>query len=119
MTDSSSKKFAPQVFDRKAQRDHRDRAARRLGDHDFLFRLGAERLTDRLLDIKRQFPQVLDLGCRGGSIADALAASRDFGIAQLLQADISSAMAMRAHRSYQVRIPTPCPRHESRSVADR
>lgn len=100
MTDSSSKKFAPQVFDRKAQRDHRDRAARRLGDHDFLFRLGAERLTDRLLDIKRQFPQVLDLGCRGGSIADALAASRDFGIAQLLQADISSAMAMRAHRSY-------------------
>jgi NADH dehydrogenase [ubiquinone] 1 alpha subcomplex assembly factor 5 len=100
MNDSSSEKFTPQVFDRKAQRDHRDRAVRRLADHDFLFRMGAERLADRLLDIKRRFPQVLDLGCRGGSIADALAASPDFGITRLVQADISSAMAARAHRFY-------------------
>jgi hypothetical protein len=35
------------------------------------------------------------LGCRGGSIADALAASPDFGITRLVQADISSAMAAR------------------------
>ncbi len=100
MNGSSSEKFTPQVFDRKAQRDHRDRASRRFADHDFLFRMGAERLTDRLLDIKRQFPQALDLGCRGGSVAGALAGSSNFGITQLIQADISSAMAVRAYQSY-------------------
>jgi len=100
MTNSSSEKFVPQVFDRKAQRDHRNRAARRLAEHDYLFRMGAERLTERLLDIKRQFPQVLDLGCRSGRVAEVLATSSDFGIMNILQADISSAMAAQAHRLY-------------------
>lgn len=98
MSDSSFQKPTPQVFDRKAHRRHRDRAAPGLADYDFLFRLGAERLTDRLLDIKRQFPQVLDLGCRGGSVADALGAGTDFGMTSLIQADSSSAMIARTHQ---------------------
>ena len=100
MSDSSFQKLTPQIFDRKAQRNHRDRAAQGLANHDFLFRLSAERLTDRLLDIKRQFPRVLDLGCRGGNIAEALAVGPDFGMTVLIQADASSAMAARARQTY-------------------
>lgn len=100
MSDSSFQKPTPQVFDRKAHRRHRDRAAPGLAGHDFLFRLGAEQLTDRLLDIKRRFPLVLDLGCRGGSVAGALAVGPDFGMTGLIQADISSAMAVRANQAY-------------------
>src|SRR5262245_51422385 len=88
MTDSMN------VFDRRLVRRHRDRAAARLDDHDFLFREVAERLADRLDDVTRKFPQTLDLGCHGGEIAAALRGRG--GIETLVQCDLSTAMARRA-----------------------
>src|SRR5215475_8515916 len=88
MTDSMN------VFDRGLVRRHRDRAAARLPEHDFLFREVAERLVDRLDDVTRKFPRSLDLGCHGGEIAAALRGRG--GIETLVQCDLSSAMAKRA-----------------------
>jgi len=59
------------VFDRRAVRQHRERAAR-LGTAEFLFEEAAERLAERLDDIKRVFPRVLVLGARRGGMARAL-----------------------------------------------
>jgi NADH dehydrogenase [ubiquinone] 1 alpha subcomplex assembly factor 5 len=88
MTDSMN------VFDRRLLRRNRDRAAPRLGAHDFLFRDVAERLADRLDDVTRKFPRALDLGCHGGEIA-AILRGRG-GIETLVQCDLSPAMARRA-----------------------
>ncbi|HAQ00364.1 MAG TPA: SAM-dependent methyltransferase, partial [Rhodospirillum rubrum] len=44
------------VFDRRAVRRHRDRAAPTLDGFDFLLAEAAERLTERLDDITRRFP---------------------------------------------------------------
>jgi len=53
------------VFDRRAVRAHRDRAAPGFAAHDYLFAEVAGRLADRLGDVKRDFPLALALGCRG------------------------------------------------------
>jgi NADH dehydrogenase [ubiquinone] 1 alpha subcomplex assembly factor 5 len=83
-----------QVFDRRALRQHRDRAARGLQTYDFLLREVADRLADRLLDIQRRFPLALDIGCHGGELAAAaLPHSR---IDTLIQMDLSPAMLRRA-----------------------
>ena len=60
------------IFDRGGLRRQRGRAAAGLDGHDFLFREVAERLADRLDDIKRKFPLALDLGCHTGQLARAL-----------------------------------------------
>ena len=75
------------VFDRAAVRAHRDRASRLLAQHDFLVREAAERLLDRLDDVTRRFPAGLDMGCRTGTLASALAERG--GIENLLHADLS------------------------------
>ena len=59
------------LFDRRAWRLHRDRAARR-GCVDFLHREVAERLLDRLDDGGGQFRNVLDLGAHNGVLSRAL-----------------------------------------------
>ena len=79
------------VFDRRAVRRHRDRAARSLERHDFLFKEVAERLADRLDDVTRRFPVALDLGCHGGTLATTLRGRG--GIESLVQCDLSPAMA--------------------------
>jgi len=82
-----------QIFDRAQIRRNRDRAA--AGDFaavDFLYREVADRLADRLLDIKRDFRTVLDLGCHGGEIAAVTPAFQRY-----VQADLSFGMARRAH----------------------
>lgn len=61
-----------QLFDRRAWRAHRERAAH-LGGDDFLFAEVARRLIDRLDDVGRQFHRALDLGARGGALSRALA----------------------------------------------
>src|SRR5215475_15901752 len=58
------------LFDRRAWRLHRDRAA---GGADLLHREVAERLVDRLDLVNRDFPIVADLGARDGMLARALA----------------------------------------------
>ena len=80
------------LFDRAAVRRHRDRAAARIGEHDFLFREIAGRLAERLGDIRRGFADVLDLGCHGGALAGALGD----GSRRLVQTDLSPAMLRRA-----------------------
>ncbi len=81
-------------FDRLLLRRRRDRAAAGLDAHDFLIREAAERLADRLDDVRRKFPLALDLGCHGGQMAAQLAGRG--GIERLIQCDLSPAMARRA-----------------------
>jgi len=69
-----------EIFDRPAMRRHRARsagmgAAGIAGDAGFLFREGAERLVDRLADIKRPFARALDLDSREPLIAEQLRAA--------------------------------------------
>lgn len=84
----------PTVFVPRLVRAHRERAAPGLDEHDFLFREVAERLADRLLDIKRSFPLALDVGCHGGEFG-RIVGNRG-GIETLIQCDPAPAMAMRA-----------------------
>src|SRR5918996_862974 len=82
---------AMNVFDRRLVRWHRDRAARRAANHDFLLREVAERLADRLDDVRRSFARALDLGCHGGVLAEILAGRG--GVETLVQCDFGPAMA--------------------------
>ena len=92
MTDSM------QVFDRTLVRRRRDRAAAGFHGADFLLREAANRLTDRLFDVAREFPLALDLGCHTGQVAEAVAeiAATKPKIGTLLQADFSEKMAAQA-----------------------
>jgi len=65
------------LFDRRAWRLHRDRAARLGADLpgvDFLHREVAERLVDRLDLVNREYAAILDLGARDGALGRLLAA---------------------------------------------
>lgn len=79
------------LFDRALVQRHRERAAARFHEYDFLFREVGERLADRLDDVTRAFPLALDLGCHAGELADSLAGRG--GIQTLVQSDLSPAMA--------------------------
>ncbi|CDM33943.1 hypothetical protein DTO013E5_1679 [Penicillium roqueforti] len=64
-----------EVFNRKAKHLQKDRAARNVEQSrnvDYLKDEVAMRLCERLLDIKRDFPNVLDLGANSCNIARAL-----------------------------------------------
>jgi SAM-dependent methyltransferase len=78
------------VFDRRAVRRHRDRAARRLTQHDFLFKEAATRLVERLDDVNRRFPLALELGAHGGILAAQIAERG--GIETLVRCDLSPDM---------------------------
>src|SRR3546814_19996422 len=82
-----------EIFERRVLRHHRDRAAAGIADHDFLFREVAERLLDRLDDVRRRFPLALDLGCHPGVVAELLAGRG--GVETLMQADLSPALTAR------------------------
>jgi SAM-dependent methyltransferase len=86
-----------EVFDRRAVRRHRDRAAERFGAFDYLFREVADRLADRLDDIRRDFPVALDLGAHGGVLRGVLGGRG--GIETLVETDLSPAMAALAART--------------------
>jgi NADH dehydrogenase [ubiquinone] 1 alpha subcomplex assembly factor 5 len=78
-------------FDRRRLRQHRDRAASKFREHDFLFKDVADRLAERLADFARRFELALDLGCHGGELGQAL---RPTGkIDRLVQSDLSASMA--------------------------
>src|SRR6266852_4421391 len=64
---------AAPLFDRRAWRAHRERAAR-AGAVDFLHAEIADRLLDRLDVVDREFAVALDLGSRDGGLARAVAA---------------------------------------------
>ncbi|WP_341208817.1 methyltransferase domain-containing protein [uncultured Sphingomonas sp.] len=54
---------SPDIFDRAARRLRRDRVASGYADHDFLRAAMIEGIVDRLGAVKRDFTDVLDLGC--------------------------------------------------------
>ena len=78
----------PQIFDRRAVRLHRDRAAAAVAGVAPVLADCAERLLDRLDDVTRGFAQALDLGGRG-VVAPLLRAR---GI-EVVSADLSPRMA--------------------------
>jgi len=82
------------IFDRKRVRAHRDRAAARGEDYTFLLHEMAMRLSERLHDIKRPFPRILELGAHGGQFASYL---REVpGVELFVQTDLSHAMIKNA-----------------------
>jgi SAM-dependent methyltransferase len=87
------------VFDRSALRVRRERAAREWEARSFLKREIASRLVERLDDVRRTFPLVLDLGCHGDEVATALG-DRKMGerktIECLVRADLGLGFARRA-----------------------
>jgi len=82
------------IFNRTRLRHHRDRASASIAHADFLFRECAQLLADRLPDIKRHFPTVLDLGCHHGYLRDYISSLN--GIEWIVQADISARMVSHA-----------------------
>ena len=85
-----------QVFDRRLVRARRNRRAKEFSDHDFLFREVAERLADRLDDVKHVFPTALDLGARDGVMAAALKGRG--GVTTLIQTELAECLAWAASR---------------------
>jgi NADH dehydrogenase [ubiquinone] 1 alpha subcomplex assembly factor 5 len=79
---------AMEVFDRRAVRRHRDRAARHVSKVADVLRDAADRLLDRLDDTTRRFSRALDVGGRG-VVAPLLHAR---GI-EVVSCDLSPAMA--------------------------
>ena len=76
------------VFDRRAVRLHRDRAAATVGATTPILREVAERLLDRLDDTKHRFAQALDVGGRG--VVAPLLRARGMAV---VSCDLSPAMA--------------------------
>lgn len=75
------------LFDRRAWRRHRDRAARR-DCVEFLHAEVAQRLVDRLDDMTRGFPASLDLGAHQGALSRSIAGHA--GIERMVAADPST-----------------------------
>lgn len=84
-------------FDRIAVRRHRDRSAEHFDRYAFLFDEVGSRLLDRLSDIRRPFPRVLELGCRDGRLAPKL---KTTGGEIFIRADLSEAMSRAATMSH-------------------
>jgi SAM-dependent methyltransferase len=82
------------VFDRVLLRHRRERAARDWERRAFLKREIAERLVERLDDVRRSFPLALDLGSHGDEIAVALGQRKTVG--WLARADLGHGFARRA-----------------------
>jgi NADH dehydrogenase [ubiquinone] 1 alpha subcomplex assembly factor 5 len=81
------------LFDRRAWRAHRNRAAR-CGSVDFLHAEIADRLIDRLDVVNREFAVALDLGARDGGLARALAARQ--GTLRVIAAEPATEFLARA-----------------------
>ncbi len=81
------------VFDRALVRRRRERAVLAGDSGDFLFAEVANRLADRLIDVRRSFPLGVDLGSRGGHMARAALATGRVGA--LYVTDASPVLAAR------------------------
>ncbi|HEX9946377.1 MAG TPA: methyltransferase domain-containing protein [Allosphingosinicella sp.] len=79
-------------FDRRLRRLRRDRAALRFAEADYLHRLAADELIERLDFVKRDFRRALDLGCAGGYLTGRL---RERGL-EVVPCDSGAAFARAA-----------------------
>ncbi|MDB5699641.1 MAG: SAM-dependent methyltransferase [Alphaproteobacteria bacterium] len=64
--------FADTPFDRRLRRLRRDRAEARFSEANYLHRLMADELLDRLSLVKRNFADALVLGCADGDLSQRL-----------------------------------------------
>lgn len=88
------------VFDRALLRQRRERIARDFDEFSFLFEAVGDNLLDRLADVKREFPVVLDIGAGTGTLTHSL--SRRAGTQHVIAADLSPRMARRAESRLKV-----------------
>jgi SAM-dependent methyltransferase len=79
-------------FDRRLRRLRRDRAAGRFHEADYLHRLVADEMIERLDFVTRDFHRVLDLGCAGGYLGARL---RERGL-DVVGCDAGAVFARRA-----------------------
>ena len=79
------------VFDRRLLRRRRDRAAEGYDAYAFLEEEVADRMVDRLADIRRRFPIALELGARSGALGRGLRATGAVDV--LIQSDLSPVWA--------------------------
>lgn len=87
----SAKPDAMRVFDRSLLRRRRERAQPGYGEFAFLEEEVADRLAERLDDIRRQFPTALEVGARSGALGRAVRAGGK--VDTLIQSDIAPAWA--------------------------
>lgn len=81
------------IFDAGLLRRRKERAAGSLAAHGFLYRETAERLADRLADVKRTFPLAAEIGGSTAAFAEALAAGVG-GVETLVQGTLSPLLAL-------------------------
>jgi SAM-dependent methyltransferase len=105
----------PLIFDRAAVRSHRDRAAAEFPRYDFLIAEVADRLADRLDDVRRSFPLALDLGARDGTLARTLRGRG--GVETLVESEISAPMTAATARRDEADGPV-AGLHRPRVIAD-
>ncbi len=98
------------LFDRRAWRLHRERAARR-GCVDFLHVEVARRIVERLDDVGRQFRRALDLGSHNGALSRALAGRP--GIDQVAAAEPALAFLARNEATAVAADPELLPFHDA------
>ncbi|MEQ8395688.1 methyltransferase domain-containing protein [Thalassobaculum sp.] len=79
------------VFDRSLVRRRRERAVSNYADFAFLEESVAERVAERLEDVRRRFPLALELGARSGALGRHLRASGR--VDTLIQADLAPGWA--------------------------
>ncbi len=82
------------VFDRAMLRHRRERAVSHWDGHAFLKREIAQRLVERLDDVRRPFPVALDLGSHGDEVATALGSRKI--VEQLIRSDLGEGFARKA-----------------------
>ena len=97
---------AAPLFDRRAWRAHRERAARQ-GAVGFLHQDVADRLTDRLRLVNRRFASALDLGSRDGALGRRL--TEEFGIADIVSAEPAVGLARQLTSPHLVADPELIP----------
>lgn len=77
----------PLIFNRQHLRLQRERQREAFSSHDFLARLAAEQMAERLIPIKRRFPRVLALGDGVGLLTSLL--EKVDGIETCIRTDLS------------------------------
>ena len=89
----------PQIFDRSAWQHNRGRVAAGYVKNAFLKELACARLAERLELVRRDFTDILDLGCHGGQLGAALPALFHKQPVKLTQTDPSAAFIQQAREA--------------------
>jgi NADH dehydrogenase [ubiquinone] 1 alpha subcomplex assembly factor 5 len=85
----------PLIFDRNRKKMQRNRAAMQFEQADFLFDAVITQLNERLLDIKKEFKSILQLGAHDGRMRDHL---KRFNPDQLITTDHADGFVSKAQK---------------------